>query len=321
MSRLIFVPQFPTPMRYQYFWVNLFKDFFKDHYDEVIVLGEESIDKHIIKYRIMNTSEKYTNNFSLVNISEKFELKQMKEFVNLKLKKDDVLFVSDISFPGLFSNILYHKRPDKCFAFCHATSLNYLDYFSKNVESKYLVESGHSTMFDKVFVGSEYHREKLHWLNTEVIGLPTPPSDYIRYIPTDNRDRNIISVNRKTPQKVDSDLEMKVEKLSGYEIERITCNDWTKYSKLLSSSKILFISSREDTFGYTILDAIKCGCIPVAPNRLCFPEILSNEYLYNDEFEAYEIITKILDGKLGVPVGVLGHADKFFDRLKLSMLG
>ena len=49
------------------------------------------------------------------------------------------------------------------------------------------------------------------------------------------------------------------------------------------------------------MDAIKCGCIPIAPNKLCFPEILHPAYLYNDGEDAFHIIKECLTGFIPVP--------------------
>jgi hypothetical protein len=318
MARIIFVPQYPTPMRYQYFWLDMFKDFFKEKFDKVIILGEKYIKGNIDK------NFKYTKNFSIIDEAIKFELNQIKEYNNLRLKSDDILFLADLSFPGLFSNILYHKTPNTCYAFCHATSKNFLDYFQINPTSKFKVESAHAKLFDKIFVGSEYHKNKLGWHNISVIGLPTPPNKYISYNNKCIRNNNIISVARITPQKVNLTIESNIQKMLGMKIKRQKNNTWEEYSDFLSESKILFISSKEDTYNYTILDAIKCGCIPVAPRNICFPEILPEWLLYSDKEEAYMIIINILNlirDNIAITSlqYILDHSDKFFERLEAEI--
>jgi len=53
---------------------------------------------------------------------------------------------------------------------------------------------------------------------------------------------------------------------------------------------VLLITSREDTFNYTILDAINNNTIVLAPNRIVFPEILDRKYLYSDISELYNLL-------------------------------
>ena len=39
-SRIIYVPQLPQKLRYSEWWISVFKEKFKENFDEVIVLGE-----------------------------------------------------------------------------------------------------------------------------------------------------------------------------------------------------------------------------------------------------------------------------------------
>jgi len=295
MGRIIFVPQFPAEMRYQEWWLYKFEKEFKKNFEEVIVLGKTT--------SIQNKNIKYGKIFSPVNSSVEFELDQIKEYISLDIKKDDVLFLSDISFPGLFCNILYHKKCSKMFAFCHATSINKFDYFEKDRNSKFYVESSNSILFDKIFVGSNYHKEKLinmgndiYWKNTEVVYLPKPTINIIK----EDKIYNIISVARPTIQKVNKEIEDKVEK-NICRIIRKQFTTWDEYYKFLSRSKILLISSHEDTFNYTILEAIMCDTIVLAPNKLCFPELLPEEYLYNDYKELEQKINIYLKNYKNIP--------------------
>ena len=290
MSRIIFVPQYPTPNRYQEWWmINLPKEFREAGF-EVITLGENYAD-------MMSHRRGDVAHFAPVRMAIEFELRQIAEYSTMKLNPDDILFLADISFPGIFCSALYHYQPPKMFAFCHATSLNNLDYFSDNVDSKYQVEFAQSKLFDKIFVGSHYHEDKLHWSNTEVTYLPFPP------LPTfqkETRIYNIVSASRPTKQKVDSELEAEVEEEFG-EIVRKNTYSWEEYYKFLGQSKVLLITSHEDTFGYQIIDAILNGCIPIARNSLAYPELLAREYLYNDREELFDLIEKALWDLMPLP--------------------
>lgn len=294
MSRLIFVPQFPTKMRYQELWYHDFPDQFQKYFDEVIVIGKKSY----IENREFLKIGREASMFSPIKDAINFELFQMKEYEELELKNDDILFWADLSFPGFFANILYHKKPRKCFAFCHATSLNYLDYFEKVRFSKFPLETAQSKLFEKIFVGSHYHKNKLKWENIEVTALPIP--SIFKKIHSSEKIYDIISVCRPNPQKVDLNLEKGVERVFS-KIHRKTFDNWEDYMSFLYLSKVLLITTKEDTFNYTILDAVQNGCIPIAPNKLCFPEILPREYLYDDLDELLDTITIALGGHLEVP--------------------
>jgi len=287
MKRIIFVPQYPVPNRYQEWWISEFpKQFTKFGFD-VYTLGNEK----------MKVKRGNIEMFSPINAAIEFECSQIDEYMNLELRDDDILFIADLSFPGFFTNVLYHKRPSKVFSFCHATSINKFDYFKPVRNCKYPVETSHAALCDKVFVGSKYHQDKLHWHNTVVTYLPFPP---LKTFPNETKTIGLISASRPTPQKVDLELEGEVEKLFG-KIKRMECDTWEQYYKFLGKSQILLISSHEDTFGLQIIDAILNGCVPIARNSLAYPEILPKEYLYNNKEELLSLIVKVFNYELPVP--------------------
>jgi hypothetical protein len=291
--RIIFVPQYPTPMRYQEWWWNKFPEEFADRGFDVKILGAEKVEE--MKHRRGDLSM-----FSPIHAAIELECAQIDEYMDLKIEDDDILFMADISFPGLFGNVLFHKRPKKCFGFCHATSLNYKDYFEKNRDSKFLAETSTAKLMNKVFVGSKYHKDKLGWHDTIITSLPYPPvfeklKDII--IP---KKIDIISASRNNPQKIDKELEDKVEKIFG-EIRRPSAKTWFNYQWNLRSSKVLLITSFEDTFGYQIVDAVMNGCIPLAPMRCSYPELLPRRYLYKSEAELMSKLDYFINSDVEVP--------------------
>ena len=282
--RLIFVPQFPSEMRYQEWWVWKFDQQFREADLNPLMLGRSKIE-----------SMKARSNpemFSPIDLAIELECEQIKEYMELEIQPDDILFLADLSFPGFFSNVLFHKRPKKAFAYCHATSLNRFDYFEKVRPYKFPTEYAHAKMFDKVFVATNYHAKKIKFPNSEVISLPFPP---LVPAPILEKKYDIISVARTTPQKIDYELEYKVIQNFRH-INRPISNTWKEYFENLSKSKILLITAHEDTFGYQIVDAIMNSCIPIARNDFAYPELLSAEYLYENETELIEKISYFLTG-------------------------
>ena len=287
MPRVIFVPQYPTPMRYQEWWWNKFPEEFAKEDLDVLILGAEHAE--MMQYRRGTMSM-----FSPIHAAIELECAQIDEYMNLETKEDDILFLADISFPGFFSNVLFHKRVKRMFAFCHATSKNYKDYFAPLKNQKFPIETAHSQLFDAVFIGSDYHDDKLKWDNTLVTRLPYPPFEGVKI---NKKSFDIMSASRPNPQKVDALLERNVETRFG-KIHRPETSTWFNYQWNLACSKILLITSFEDTFGYQIVDAVMNDCIPLAPNSCSYPELLSREYLYEDEEELMRKIDYILNGNM-----------------------
>jgi glycosyltransferase involved in cell wall biosynthesis len=310
MSRLIFVPQFPTNLRYQQTWYLEFPKQFKKYYDEVIVLGQDYAENY--------DPEQMFGSFSPVNNSTHFENCQINDFMDLDIQEDDHLFLSDLSFPGFFSNVLYHKPMKNAFAYCHATSLNKYDYFQPVRYSKYPCEISHSKLFKKVFVGSEYHKRKLNWKNVEIVGLPVPPYKTFR----EEKKYDIISVARPNKQKVTKNIEDKVEK-EFCKIERSTFYFWEQYYKFLSQGKILLITSKEDTFNYSVMEAIMNGTVALAPDKCAFPELLRNDYLYKDWDDLRNKIWQVLNDKLLPQEKLLNQelCDNFYENIIDVMKG
>ena len=312
---MIYVPQYPAPMRYSEFHFIEFEKEFQKHFSDIIVLGKKYIEKMNEPFAI-----KYGHHFSPMNHAITFEQIQIEEYLNLKLREDDILYLNDISFPGLFANVLYHKKPKYCYAYCHGTSQNNYDYFSNNRKSKWNVETGHSQLFEIVFVATSYHSRKLGWDNTCIVALPKAPDKYIANQFPLKKETLILSTNRPTIQKYTKKIEDRIEKKYG-KIKRIQCSTWEDYSLELSSALMMLSTTKEETFGYTILDAITCGCVPLVPNNLCFPELLPPDYLYNSYDDLTSKIDMVLNRKLQCPSKLLNHSmiDNFYNNICGSM--
>ena len=70
------------------------------------------------------------------------------------------------------------------------------------------------------------------------------------------------------------------------------------YLELLLKADIVPVTSNQDFFGISAVEAIAAGAIPILPNRLAFPEHLDFEkfkkYYYNTDQEFYSILKKMI---------------------------
>ena len=82
--------------------------------------------------------------------------------------------------------------------------------------------------------------------------------------------------------------------------------DFEEYSSLLHSADIIVSTALHEFFGIAVLEAIYCGCHPVLPNRLSYPELIPEALhqpllhapcLYDDEEEVFQIMYRILKGE------------------------
>ena len=81
--------------------------------------------------------------------------------------------------------------------------------------------------------------------------------------------------------------------------------DFAEYSRLLHRADIVISTSVHEFFGISVQEAIYCGCHPLLPNRLSYPELipaslhsplLHAPILYDDEEELFRIMKSILSG-------------------------
>ena len=81
--------------------------------------------------------------------------------------------------------------------------------------------------------------------------------------------------------------------------------DFPEYSRLLHKADIVVSTSRHEFFGVAIQEAIYCGCHPVLPNRLSYPELIPETHhepllhapiFYRDENHLFEVLRDILQG-------------------------
>jgi len=60
----------------------------------------------------------------------------------------------------------------------------------------------------------------------------------------------------------------------------------------------------QENFGYSIAEAVYLGCVPILPNRLVYPELYIEEYLYNTFDEACNMVSEIIYNEFEPPMVV-----------------
>jgi len=64
-----------------------------------------------------------------------------------------------------------------------------------------------------------------------------------------------------------------------------------EHLQILGSSKVVLSTAIQEGWGYGVMKAIACGCIPVLPNRAVYPELYENMYLYDNIAQAVTMIS------------------------------
>lgn len=82
--------------------------------------------------------------------------------------------------------------------------------------------------------------------------------------------------------------------------------DFAEYSSLLHRADIIVSTAIHEFFGIAVLEAIYCGCHPLLPNRLSYPELIPSTLqrpllhaptLYDDDEALFRILFSILKGE------------------------
>ncbi|KAH8237495.1 hypothetical protein KR038_009745 [Drosophila bunnanda] len=81
------------------------------------------------------------------------------------------------------------------------------------------------------------------------------------------------------------------------------------YVKTLLAGDIVLSTADHEFFGVAMLEATYCGCYPIAPNKLVYPEIYPKENLYNTS----NALTKMLANLCRNPRVFRTRRDKFFE--------
>ena len=84
------------------------------------------------------------------------------------------------------------------------------------------------------------------------------------------------------------------EKLSDRIIQFGYAESFEKYAQLLWQADIIPVTSNQDFFGASVVEAIYCGCVPLLPNRLAFPEIIPVEFYPEIFYNNFDELVKKL---------------------------
>jgi len=66
-----------------------------------------------------------------------------------------------------------------------------------------------------------------------------------------------------------------------------------EYAQLLWKADILPVTSNQDFFGGSVVEAMYCGCLPVLPNRLAYPEHLTKDQYNQCLYENGDFYSKL----------------------------
>jgi glycosyltransferase involved in cell wall biosynthesis len=90
--------------------------------------------------------------------------------------------------------------------------------------------------------------------------------------------------------------------------------DFETYAHWLHSGDIIPVTSNQDFFGASVVEAVYCGCRPLLPRRLAYPELIPQEFSSDVFYDGDPDLAERLDEMLREPLGPVN------DELRAAML-
>ena len=203
MSRLFVLPLEPLEERYTGQWYDWLPETFVRGFETVQVIDGVAL-----------TDEIKVGAFLDLNSTAHYKAKQLQLVANLfamgLVKSGDAFWVSDIEFWGIES-IRYLSRLQgirvKLFGFLHAASYTTEDFMAPMADIGQFLEPAWIASFDRVYVGSEYHRNKLFHARLQPLGRAHELID--RVVATGNPWRSAVALSlAKAREFVNRDIDL-----------------------------------------------------------------------------------------------------------------
>lgn len=318
---IIFVPIERLEERYSDQWYLWFMKSFEKFGVNPIVVGDS-------KKRKITTGQ-----FLDVIETSAYKAGQMTEIISLiEAGFEGSIFFMDLWFPGI-EHIAYirnnAKKNLKIEGILHAGTWDANDFLSKNGCGSWakFTESGWFEMSDRIFVATKYHAELIK-ISTkcnvekkmEVVEFPCYRNDALSGIFV--REDVVVFPHRLADEKqplVFADVEKRYREMfpegsARFVRTKDVCKTKSDYYQLLAGSKACFSSALQETFGIAMLEGVALGCVPIAPNRLSYPETLKEFDRYETIDEACVLIEKAMSNYKKPTPRYFDNADKIVER-------
>lgn len=248
-----------------------------------------------------------------------FKARQLASLAEYGLEDGDIVFCSDLWFPGIEGvEYLAHftGKNIRLRGLLHAGSFTDTDFVRALERWAAPFENMVLDIAERVYVGSEFMRSDVLSKRTVapdkviVTGFPLDPH-LDRLKPKVRTPKNPIVVftgricDEKQPWLFDELAERVSAKWGGDPVTWVKTQGrerprW-EYYELLARAHAVVSFALQENFGFSILEAVKLGCVPVVPDRLAYPEFFDVRYRYHSMDEAVDLVLRALAGEIAAP--------------------
>ncbi|MFY8160762.1 MAG: hypothetical protein ACOVNU_05485 [Candidatus Kapaibacteriota bacterium] len=308
MSKLIIVPIETIESRYTGMWNHIMKP-----YADIWVYPNISFNTEIKNGEFLD-----------INATSLFKSKQLQFicelFKNNQISNGDIFFIADIFFPGIETIRYMAELQDikvKIYGFNHAGRADSNDFVQKLGKWSDYAEQGYHSICDGIFVGSDYHKSnitrKFDYNSNNI--YPVGALWDIEYTEAIYYNSNLLNIDdtviwphRISKEKGIDDLIYIASRVnkefiitnSTEKINTYSLPDNVKYINGLSKKSYYeqftratwyLSTAKQETFGYTIQEAILFNCNIIAPlYDNCIKEMVPRKNLYSSLGEAVDML-------------------------------
>lgn len=295
---IIYLPFENLPQRYTKMWNDAIVKELQN--EDATIIDCDKSEKRIINGEFLDTN--HTTEFKFRELIEVSKL-----FAQNKIKSGDVFFVPDTWFFGL-SAIRYMAELSeikiKVVSFNHAGRADEDDFVQKLGDWADTQEQAWTDMCDLILVGSQYHKtrveKKFHpkkviisgavwskeWMDNFTADIQREKEDYIIYphrLCEEKQYKLFKEVAIANPSlrfvvTTGGDSRLKDELPSNVEYRYGLTKK--EYFQIFARARGYLSTAKQETFGYTLQEAIYFGCQVIVPDYACYGEYAHHSSIF-----------------------------------------
>lgn len=299
--KIYHVPIEPYETRYTKDWIYQYEEEFRKNNVQFETIYGIPVTQKIINGTVLDACGTHIYKFNqLLTLINKINLNEISD--------DDVIFFSDLWFPGIESLFYIRNITKKQFKICgilHAGTYDEFDFtyrcgmrgWGKYLEACWLSD------VDKIFVATEFHKNliiknSIISNNEKIIvtGIPFYCDDLRAKYYNSKKEDIIVFPHRleieKHPEIFDELVNwLKSKNINFKAVKTIEAtNSREEYFNLIAKSKVMVSFADQETFGYSTVECMALGNIVVVPNKLSYTETVPDQYRYSTKKEAFDMV-------------------------------